>query len=484
MAFRGWFDLTVQDRRGNERVYELANSSRVVDHLRSSAPRRDPVPGVPVAETPPGSLLYAPNAHTPEAPVGSGLYTPPPGALQDPPGSGLYLIDNGDSSSFCGCTFTVPYDDSWPDLRRWLQQDEAVPPYRISDAPWHDPLNPQTGEFAGVWIMSVEGLDSTPVDREVAELLGSGGYAGVHRDASRPVAFSALIVACTNAGARFGLSWLSTALRSTRVPGGGTLSFLGAHPGDTSAFPAELRRDLHGVVLTGAPVVSETSGHGGGSRHRQASVLRVEWEMTATNPHIYRPHTTAGLSLPTTTTEPIEWVHQADCEAADSCDIPVLFAEGCEPERVAVPPAPIPTCGGCVPVCEVERRVWQLMAPLATGDESAVTVRVLNDQADPLSLSMFWRRCGTGDAVCDREHPLQITGLGDGAEAVADSITGRPYVVQLDGVKHRQVGIITTPSGAPWTLAVLDTVYCWELVAEGPPGQQYTVAVELHDREA
>lgn len=484
MPFRGLFTLTVEDRRGGSRFYEVANSSRVVDHLRAVTPRRDPDRGLHVVETPPGSRLYAPTSETPENPAGSGLFTVPPWLTQDPSGSGLYPIAGEDAAtSFCGCTFTVPYDDSWPDLRRFIEQDEAAPPYRISDAPWFDPLNPQTGEFAGVWVMDVTGLDSTPVDRDIAELLGDGGYAGQHRDSSRPLTFSALIVACTNAGARYGLSWLSTALRATRVQGGGTLAFLGAHPSDTAAFPAELRRELHGVVLTDAPVVSETTGHGGGARHRQASVLRVEWEMVATNPHVYRPHTTAGLSVPVVTTEPIEWVHQADCEDERDCDIPVLHAAGCEPQRVSVAPAPIPTCGGCVPVCSIEQRVAMLMSPLNTGDETAATVTVTNTGTEPVSVALHWRRCGVADSVCVREHALQITGLPPGAVAYADSVTGRPTVL-VDGVRHRQVGIISTPSGAPWSPAILDTNMCWELVAEAAPGQLYEIDVELYDRGA
>lgn len=428
MAFRGMFLLDVAGPTSSS-FYELANSSRVVDHLRPTTP----------------------------------------------------TSDTGLGGAGCHSQLSVGYDDSWPGLYEYL--GGSGDGYTVDTAPWVHAASPQSREFAGVWVMDVQGLDSTPVQRDVVELLGPGGYAEQHRDESRPVTFSALIVGCTNAGARYGLSWLTTALRATRVPGGGTLHYLGAHPSDTMATPLELARELHGVVLTSAPTVVETSGLGGGAQHRQSTVLRVEWEMVATNPHVYRPQTTALLSPPVVETNPIEWVHQADCADTRSCEIPVMYAVGCEPARITVPAAPVPMCGGCVPVCEVERRTWELIAPSSAVLESAATLRVENLGAEPLSVAFYWRPCGADpDDPCAQLHPLQIIGLPAGATAVADSITGRPYAIHA-GTRRRQSGIVTTPSGAPWSPAILDTrLGGGELVAEAAPGQAYSVSVVLADR--
>lgn len=378
----------------------------------------------------------------------------------------------------CACDIKVPYDDTWPGLEGALNNG----PYVITSAPWFDASKPESREFAGVWLMEVSGFDTVPVQRDVSEAICAGGVASWARDTSRSVTFSALIVACSNAGARYGLNWLSCLLRQSNTRGGVDLAFYRSHPSGSNVSPVSQLRTAYGAVLTSAPTVSEVAGKGGSHRHRQASIFRVDWEMVCTNPYLYGGVQTQVVGWDTTIEESITWAHAPDCEDTQSCDLPTIYNAECAPPIIELEAAQIPVCGGCLPLCSIERRTWELVGPSSLCEETTVTVRVDNTGESPLTVNFYWRPCGS-DEQCDRVSPMTVSGLPAGMAVVADSITGRPYI-DNDGERQRQVGIITTPSGAPWRPTMLDTMMCWELVAESAPGASYTVIVELRDRDS
>lgn len=417
MAYRGWFLLD---------GVELANTSRLVAHMTPTAPIAD---------------------------------------------------DEITSIMQCSCDIRVPYDDSWTGLSSEVGDD----PYIMTNAPWYNPAFPQSAEFAGVWVLEVSGFDAVPVQRDIGDAICSGGVAAPARDGARTVTFSALIVACTNAGAEYGKDWLTCVLRGANVRGGVDLEFYKAHPEDTSATAASLRRALYGTVLTVSPSVTENMGRANGAPHRQASIYRVEWEMVCTNPYMYGSSTATAVIWDSVEEEDIEWAHAPDCVDSSSCELPTIYNAECVPPMVEITAATIPTCGGCLPICAIERRVWEMPAVLGPCDDTVITVRVTNDGADPLNVSFYWQPCGATDA-CDRVAPLQVSGLETDYTVVADSVTGRPYVA-VDNVPHRQVGIVSTPTGRPWRPTVLETLTCWELVAESAPGAEYTVVIEMRERD-
>jgi hypothetical protein len=418
MPFRGWALLNGE---------ELANSSRLISHMVPATPVRD---------------------------------------------------DEVTPMMACACEIKIPYDDSWTGL----QDAVGDAPYVIENAPWYTPARPESAEFAGVWIMDIGGMDSVPVQREIQESICVGGVASRHRDTSRGITFSALVVACTNAGARYGLDWLNCVLRQSRRPGGVDLQYYRAHPEDTAADPLTLRRNMYGVVLTAAPTVVETAGHGQGDRHRQASIFRVEWEMAAANPYAYGSAVATVVNWDTTEEESITWAHAPDCEDSSSCDLPTIYNADCLPPEVIIAPATIPSCGGCLPVCSIERRTWEMPTQIGACDDTVITLRITNNAEDPLTVIMYWQPCGSTDR-CDRVGSIQISGLATDQTVVADSVTGRPYI-EFNNESHRQVGIVSTPSGRPWSPTLLESMMCWELVAEAAPGSDYTVTVETRDRDA
>ncbi|WIC90007.1 minor tail protein [Gordonia phage Sisko] len=509
MAFRGYFALD---------GVEIANSSRVAAHLGQSTPTNDAGticgelildedpddsqlynPGEIQESSDPG--LFYPYVYSPltscgltevdpglfEVPASSGalrpgLYSPPDGSERY--GQGLIEVDANcwGTSRLCGsCRVNLGYDDTWPGLQAYLT--DTI--YRPELAPWFSTRAPASKEFGGVWVMGVEGFGPVPVERAVTEMVGSGAVAGVQRDGSRVMTFDALLVACTNAGLEYGLNWLTCLLRDTNGRTDAALRYFAAHPSHTGASAASLVREMRGVVLTKAPSVTASQA-GGGTRHQQATMYRVSWEMVALSPYAYAPPVPVAVEWDEVETEPIEWIHAADCSQPESCvDMPVLFSETCQPATIDIVSTPPPSCGGCMPVCAVSRHRFVLPttdAPYVCS-ETAVGVVIHNTGEGPLSLQAHLRVCGSNER-CDNDlYPLQVAGLPAGASLSLDSITGR-YHADYAGRKRRPVGIVGTPSGAPWRPVIIDRRTCYELVVDAASTADFEVELSLTDREA
>lgn len=479
MAFRGYFALD---------GVEFANSSRVADHLGLVLPTRDlsvfgggdyscglvEDPGWPGLAQIPASSVSA----------GTGLVTIPDGSRRYDEG----LIEVGDQcwdlSRLCGsCSTQLLYDDSWPGLAAMLGDTL----YRVELAPWYTTRAPESGEFGGVWVMEAKGFGPAPVDRPVTEMSGSGAAAGVSRDKSRVLQFEALLIACTNAGLEYGLEWLTTLLRSTNRKTDAVLRYLAAHPSISAAEPAGLIRELHGVVLTQEPQVSESIS-ARARQYEQATMYRVQFQLTALQPYAYAPVVREPVVWDTIELQPIEWVHAADCPApADCTDMPLLFStdDTCNPQPIPVVAEPPPSCGGCMPVCEVDTHVFEVptMDYAYRSQETVVTMEVVNNGERGLTIQAYWRRC-TVDAGCDNNvWPVQINGLPPVSVLTLDGIRGR-YWVFYDGAKRRAANIVSTPSGGPWRPPVIDRRECWELVVVAPGDADFDVTLYLADREA
>ncbi|AYD82024.1 minor tail protein [Mycobacterium phage Saguaro] len=477
MAFRGYFALN---------GVEIANSSRVVSHIGADIPTRDiglltpeadcsltPVaPGRLLATTPPSSAPIAPGRLLGTPPDGSRLYGP-----------GLAVVgDCWTPEQLCyDCRERIGYDDSWPGLA--AQLGDTI--YRPELAPWYSVRVPESAEFSGVWVMDVKGLDTTPTQREVTEMAGDGGAAGPSRSPARKLTFDAVLLACSNAGLAYGLQWLSCQLRDTINRTDSVLRYFAAHPEHSAADPATLVREVHGVVLTQEPQVTDAQ-NASRKPHSQATMYRVTWELTVTRPHAYSPPMTVPVDWDTTTVEPIRWVHAADCKTPESCeDMPVLYAASCAPERIEAVTSPPPSCGGCLPVCAVVTHVFEVPTfdyPLRC-HETVASLVVRNTGERDLTLQGSWRLCAALEGCDTDQFPFQVNELPPTAELHLDGISGR-YWVYHQGRKRRPVGIVGTPTGAPWRPAIIDRSRCWELVAVSDGDSQFEMSLSLADREA
>lgn len=478
MAFRGYFALN---------GVEIANSSRIVSHLGVDVPTSDigvftdPSGDCGLVESVdyPGNYELAPSM----VEVSPGMYTPPDGSRRF--GPGLLLV--GDTcwgpSMLCTdeCRDMLDYDDSWPGLQAFL--GDTV--YRPELAPWYVTEQPESAEFGGVWVMQVDGLDVTPVERDVQPVVGPGGVAGPSRDAHRQLRFEALLIGCTSAGVSYGLQWLACLLRDATIDNTSVLRYLAAHPSHSAVEVDGLVREAAGVVLTKAPSIMQEFAPGS-KRNVQATMYRVTWEMAVLSPYAYVPAVDLQVDWHDIVRQPINWIHSADCGLPDNCiDLPVMFSTECVPEEISVVNTPPPVCGGCLPVSEISKylfRVPTMDYPFRCR-QTAVTQTIRNVGEHSLSLQAFWRVCGTDIRCEDNRFPLQVSGLPPGAELVLDGITGR-YKAFYDGYWRRPIGVVGTPNGAPWRPPLIDRQTCWEFVVQTATTSDFEIELSLRDREA
>lgn len=477
MAFRGYFAVN---------GVEIANSSRVVAHLGSEVPTSDV--GIFTDDTADCGLVPSvdyPNGYELPADaelVSPGLYRPFNGSRRM--GPGLHVV--GDACwgpvQLCAeaCRSLLGYDDSWTGLQAFLGDNI----YRPELAPWHVTEQPESAEFIGVWVMKVDGLDTTPVERTLTPLVGAGSVASPSRDPHRQLSFEAVLLGCTHAGLTYGLRWLTCILRDTTYDSRSVLRYLAAHPEHSAVDPDTLVREANGLVLTSAPTVVEEYAPGG-KRHQQATIYRVRWEMATCSPYAYFPSTELVVDWDEVVVQPINWVHASDCGKPETClDMPVMYSTECVPEEIEVINTPPPVCGGCLPVGEIAMhsyRVPTMDAPFQCR-ETAVTTVVRNTGVNTLSLQAFWRICGTDIRCEDNQWPLQVSGLPPGCELVLDGITGR-YWMHYDDRTYQPVGIVGTPTGAPWRPPLIDRHTCWDFVVQSATDAPFEVVLTLADRE-
>lgn len=525
MAYRGYLALN---------HVEIANSARVVAHLGGSTPTVDlgyfntndgsydidpDAPGVDVHPLydwvfQPGVGFVLPDGVTlvehPEFPtwyllswapctpiqstehpgfglpmdgqieISEGLWTPPPGARIF--GPGLFIHDQcwGDPAACSPCRSLVAYDDTWPGQREWLGDVE----YRPELAPWYTSEIPESGEFGGVWVMDIQGLDSTPTERSIVASSGSGAVAGPNRDGHRTVTVDALLLACSNAGVEYGLKWLTGRLRATTKTQDLALRYLTASPANTAADPDTLVREAHNVVMTSAP--HKTGSYNIGSKsHQHGTVYRVTWELTILSPYSYLPPIDVPVEWDRITRQPINWIHAADCAKPETClDMPVMFSATCVPEEIERIETLPPVCGGCLPVSAIDKYQFRVptMEYAFRGRETAVSLVVKNTGMSPLTLQAFWRVCGSDVRCEDNQFPLSVSGLPPGAELHLDGITGR-FRAWHDEMWRRPVGIVGTPNGAPWRPPVVDRQTCWDFIVQTASTSSFAMTMSMADRE-
>jgi hypothetical protein len=412
--------------------------------------------------------------------VSEGLATPMTGSRIFGPGILIHDRCWGSPTICSSCQSMVNYDDSWPGQREWLKDIE----YRPELAPWYTSEIPESGEFGGIWVLTLDGLDSTSSERSVTQTVGAGAVAGPARDASREINVSALLLGCTNAGVEHGLKWLTNELRRTKDTVDLALRYLTASPAHSLADPNTLLRECHGLVLTGAPKVTQRYNTGS-KKNQHGNVYVVEWSMATLDPYAYMPAVDVAVEWDKITRQPINWIHAADCQKPESClTMPIMFGDGCEPEFLEQISTPPPVCGGCLPVSAIDKYSFRVptMEYAFRGRETAVSLVVKNTSTTPLTCQVFWRECGSDVRCEDNQYPLQINGLPVGAELHLDGITGL-YRAWYDERWRLPMGIVGTPNGAPWRPPLIDRQVCWDFIIQAAATATFDVSMSLADRE-
>jgi hypothetical protein len=82
----------------------------------------------------------------------------------------------------------------------------------IANAPWYDAAVPASAEFAGMFVMRIDGLDDSTMQSTVVEYVTDGGHSGRPRATTQSLVFDARLVASTERGAEFGKRWIARRL--------------------------------------------------------------------------------------------------------------------------------------------------------------------------------------------------------------------------------------------------------------------------------
>jgi hypothetical protein len=484
-GFRGYFALNGT---------ELVNSSRTVAHLGKITPKYDFVlgsdPNWTCTLTESQTGLYEIPVTSSESADYPGLYTPPDGSYRYD--GGLYAI--GDCwlpNPLCGCVLMpwVTFDDTWTGLQDFLT--DSI--YRPELAPWYNVRIPQSAEFGGIWVMSMQGLGPVGAERPLSEMVGSGAIAGPERDGSRTITFSALMIACTNAGLQYGLEWLTCQLRSTNDSTNSTLQFFAAHPGDSAANPSTLVRELHNVVMTQGPQVTQQF-NASGKLNQQETVALVSFALTALNPYSWFSALDVPVTWDVIDAEQISWVPTVPvpgapppgCNLPGGCVTPPLVSATCPPPTVVITTdSTPPVCGGELPVMGITRYTYNLPTMLVPNwcPGTAVTMTITNNSDAPLTCQGYWKLATDPEGCSERDQfPVQISGLPGFASVTLDGISGK-YCATYNGVQVVPVGIVGTPTGAPWLPPFLDRTLDWQFEIIADQAANFSVSFALYDQD-
>lgn len=103
-----------------------------------------------------------------------------------------------------------------------LLGDEPYSLPSLDPAPWYDSDEAESGNFAGVLPLSVDGIEDSTRETTVFEYTSDGGNPGTIRNTTKTVTFSVALVGTTEASVEYGFRWLKRALlRRDCTPGTG-----------------------------------------------------------------------------------------------------------------------------------------------------------------------------------------------------------------------------------------------------------------------
>lgn len=378
----------------------------------------------------------------------------------------------------------VVTDDSWPHLPVWLGRSEN---YRLpeldDDCPWYDPTESSSAEFAGVWPMSIEGLDATPLDREIIEGATVGGGFGVDRTPPRTVVVEAVLIARTPMGLQYGLGWLGSALRGDNCDDGArprSLQFIAsAPPFDAQADPAEVSamataesRLLSQVVQTGSLTVEETFSPWT-FETRGACCARVSFELTAGVPWIWRNPTplVSGLRPSTGTAQTVRFENVGPGGALAACDDDLALLTDPLAAPLSSLPRPIsPAASVGLQPLQSRRLVWALDAGrLPRWADTVPTVTVTTGPVSERSIRLQWIEgvyTGDTDVACSSVGEAMIAYLPANSTCTLDAVTGEATVVTSDGRTLDATPVTTGRWGGPWRSPILRCAQTYTLVID------------------
>lgn len=124
--------------------------------------------------------------------------------------AGREVVNNSRAAAYssvsvhCGCT-TLPA----------MLGERYTNPAR-DPAPWYDRAAPESAEFWGIIGMEIHGASQSTLATPFTDLVGDGAVPGSPRRAAREVEFKVMLLAASEAGLSWGVTWLSAVLRGSQ----------------------------------------------------------------------------------------------------------------------------------------------------------------------------------------------------------------------------------------------------------------------------
>jgi hypothetical protein len=170
----------------------------------------------------------------------------------------------------------------------------ALPPDRKH--PWYDPNMPDTGDFAGFYLLEWTNSDSSTVARTVTEATTPGGFASSFRPKSREMVLRGVLLGSTPDGALAGLSWLKTLVNKGDACDVGGSQWLVQRtmdafhtcpipcvtaPGEPDCYTSQRHTFANVTVLEGVEVLSNWN------QPKCGAVIEVQFTIVAQNPYLF-----------------------------------------------------------------------------------------------------------------------------------------------------------------------------------------------------
>lgn len=213
-------------------------------------------------------------------------------------------------------------------------------------APWLSESEPDSYDFGGFLVTSVEGLDPGRISRDISQRAsGRGSFLGPAYQAGPVITVTGVLFGKTCCSVDYGRRWLSTMVQGSCDSDcdGDELTYLDCCPElceDSEAFTsyadclAPYLRHLRGVKLIASPVVQQRYGGGCGGC-TGAKWMTVQLQLGAEHPCVYRDAVVIeqGLVFGPEISSCIEWiavpqgtgcvdeecVEEEDCAADPNC---------------------------------------------------------------------------------------------------------------------------------------------------------------------
>ncbi|MFF4755548.1 hypothetical protein ACWD5R_32025 [Streptomyces sp. NPDC002514] len=377
-------------------------------------------------------------------------------------------------------------------------------------APWYDPDVPESGDFAGLMVLSMEGLDTHPVRRSVTNAVTGGGSLCPARVMPRTITVTAVLLGRTCCAVEYGLHWLAEVLTgcTTGKCDGDEMTLFNCCPGegeDPAEFAERHRRSIRRVALVEGPTVTARYGEGctTGACSAGGDILTVEFVLSAATPWLYTDTMPVLEVAPPvdSSTECVTWcLHSSEGGCSGTCRL----AECADPtaacaDPLCQPPTPPPmtsidTCY-CLPLA-VERDCYDLDLsdrPAWSADVPVITIRVGESQ-DLRNLTItFYQRSAGDEALtcaemtelnrCDPHSVYHVRYLPAGGALTLDGQIGRA-IVECGGVFETSPDVYGR-DGLPPNWRVLDCAsfcLCIESDVANPPPDGTVITVGVSGR--